>query len=209
MAAAKYADIVVEPRQNPPNASLTPITPTSSPSGSQANAAAYMTLLNPGDFITRLGSHAVMAGILRTATSSTSPANSTVSSATRSAKNTETIDYDEARRHCRRREKPKVIVGGGSAFRASSTSRMRAVAGKVGAYLRCRYGTFRRSRSRRSTPLPRPSRPRSHHHNPLNPARASRGISLHQQEFAAGIDRSVFPGQQGGPLLAYHLRPKP
>ena len=68
-----------------------------------------------------------------TATSSTSPASSTASSATRFAKDTEVVDYDQLEEQAVR-EKPKMIIGGGSAYpRQFDFARMREIADKVGA----------------------------------------------------------------------------
>ncbi len=102
-------------------------------SGSQANAAAYMTLLNPGDCILGLdlahGGHLTHGHKLNFSGKLYRIVGYQV------RKDTETIDYDELEATAQR-EKPKVIVGGGSAYpRLFDFPRMRAIADKVGASL--------------------------------------------------------------------------
>src|SRR3984957_7043746 len=102
-------------------------------SGSQANAAAYMTLLTPGDTILGLdlahGGHLTHGHKLNFSGKLYRVVGYQV------RKDTETIDYDELETLAVR-EKPKVIVGGGSAYpRQFDFARMRAIADKVGAYL--------------------------------------------------------------------------
>jgi glycine hydroxymethyltransferase len=95
-----------------------------------------------------------------------------------------------------------VIVGGGSAYpRQFDFPRMRAIADKVGAYLMVDMAHFAGLVAGRVHPSPVPH---SHvvtttTHKTLRGPRS--GLILCGQEFAAGIDRSVFPGQQGGPLM--------
>src|SRR6201994_1055695 len=102
------------------------------PSGSQANAAAYMTLLSPGDCILGLdlahGGHLTHGHKLNFSGKLYRIVGYQV------RKDTETIDYDELEALALR-EKPKVIVGGGSAYpRQFDFPRMRAIADKAGAY---------------------------------------------------------------------------
>src|ERR1700735_3609267 len=102
-------------------------------SGSQANAAAYMTLLNPGDCILGLdlaaGGHPPHGHKLNFSGKLYRIVGYQV------RKDTETIDYDELEALAVR-EKPKMIIGGGSAYpRQFDFARMREIADKVGAYL--------------------------------------------------------------------------
>src|ERR1700712_437858 len=102
-------------------------------SGSQANAAAYMTLLQPGDTILGLdlahGGHLTHGHKLNFSGKLYRIVGYQV------RKDTETVDYD-ALEELAVREKPKVIVGGGSAYpRQFDFPRMRQIADKVGAYL--------------------------------------------------------------------------
>ncbi len=116
-------------------------------------------------------------------------------------KDTETIDYDELEATALR-EKPKVIVGGGSAYpRQFDFPRMRAIADKVGAYLMVDMAHFAGlvAGGVHPSPVPHAHVVTTTTHKTLRGPRA--GLILSTQEFAAGIDRSVFPGQQGGPLM--------
>jgi glycine hydroxymethyltransferase len=168
-------------------------------SGSQANAAAYMTLLAPGDCILGLdlahGGHLTHGHKLNFSGKLYRIVGYQV------RKDTETIDYDELEALALR-EKPKVIVGGGSAYpRQFDFPRMRAIADKAGAYLMVDMAHFAGLVAGRAHPSPVPH---AHvvtttTHKTLRGPRS--GMILCQQEFAAGIDRSVFPGQQGGPLM--------
>jgi glycine hydroxymethyltransferase len=168
-------------------------------SGSQANAAAYMTLLTPGDTILGLdlahGGHLTHGHKLNFSGKLYRIVGYQV------RRDTETIDYDELEATALR-EKPKVIVGGGSAYpRQFDFVRMRAIADKVGAYLVVDMAHFAGLVAGKVHPSPVPH---AHvvtttTHKTLRGPRA--GMILCGQELAAGIDRSVFPGQQGGPLM--------
>src|ERR1700744_3007182 len=101
-------------------------------SGSQANAAAYMTLLTPGDTILGLdlahGGHLTHGHKLNFSGKLYKVVGYQV------RRDTETIDYDELEATALR-EKPKMIIGGGSAYpRMVDFARMRAIADKVGAF---------------------------------------------------------------------------
>jgi glycine hydroxymethyltransferase len=168
-------------------------------SGSQANAAAYMTLLTPGDCILGLdlahGGHLTHGHKLNFSGKLYRIVGYQV------RKDTETIDYDELEATAVR-EKPKVIVGGGSAYpRQFDFKRMRAIADKVGAYLMIDMAHFAGlvAGGAHPSPVPHAHVVTTTTHKTLRGPRA--GMILCQQEFAAGIDRSVFPGQQGGPLI--------
>jgi glycine hydroxymethyltransferase len=168
-------------------------------SGSQANAAAYMTLLTPGDCILGLdlahGGHLTHGHKLNFSGKLYRIVGYQV------RKDTETIDYDELETLALR-EKPKVIVGGGSAYpRQFDFARMRAIADKAGAYLMVDMAHFAGlvAGGAHPSPVPHAHVVTTTTHKTLRGPRS--GMILCQQEFAAGIDRSVFPGQQGGPLI--------
>src|SRR6201995_592342 len=102
-------------------------------SGSQANASAYMAVLEPGDTILGLdlahGGHLTHGHKLSFSGKLYRPTFYTV------RKDTETIDYDELETIAER-EKPKAIIGGASAYsRIWDFARMRQIADKVGAKL--------------------------------------------------------------------------
>ena len=168
-------------------------------SGSQANAAAYMTLLTPGDCILGLdlahGGHLTHGHKLNFSGKLYRIVGYQV------RRDTETIDYDELEAIALR-EKPKVIVGGGSAYpRQFDFPRMRQIADKAGAYLMIDMAHFAGlvAGNAHPSPVPHAHVVTSTTHKTLRGPRS--GLILCRQEFAAGIDRSVFPGQQGGPLI--------
>jgi glycine hydroxymethyltransferase len=168
-------------------------------SGSQANAAAYMTLLTPGDTILGLdlahGGHLTHGHKLSFSGKLYKVAGYQV------RKDTEMVDYDELEALAER-ERPKVIIGGGSAYpRIFDFARMRAIADKVGAYLMVDMAHFAGlvAGGAHPSPVPHAHIVTTTTHKTLRGPRA--GLILCKQEFATGVDRSVFPGQQGGPLV--------
>src|SRR6266852_1209385 len=168
-------------------------------SGSQANAAAYMTLLNPGGCILGLdlahGGHLTHGHKLNFSGKLYRIVGYQV------RKDTETIDYDELEATAQR-EKPKVIVGGGSAYpRQFDFPRMRDIADKVGAYLMVDMAHFAGlvAGGVHPSPVPHAHVVTTTTHKTLRGPRA--GMILSKQEFAAAIDKVVFPGMQGGPLV--------
>ena len=168
-------------------------------SGSQANAAAYMTLLNPGETI--LGLDLAHGGHLTHGHKLNFSGKLYKIIGYQVRKDTETIDYDELEATAQR-EKPKVIVGGGSAYpRQFDFPRMRIIADKVGAYLMVDMAHFAGlvAGGVHPSPVPHSHVVTTTTHKTLRGPRS--GLILCGQELAAGIDRSVFPGQQGGPLM--------
>jgi glycine hydroxymethyltransferase len=168
-------------------------------SGSQANAAAYMTLLEPGDTILGLdlahGGHLTHGHRLNFSGKLYRVVGYQV------RKDTETVDYDQLEQLAIA-EKPKVIIGGGSAYpRQFDFARMRQIADKVEAKLVIDMAHFAGlvAGGVHPSPVPHAHVVTSTTHKTLRGPRS--GLILSQQEFAAGIDRSVFPGQQGGPLV--------
>jgi glycine hydroxymethyltransferase len=168
-------------------------------SGSQANAAAYMSVLQPGDTILGLdlahGGHLTHGHKLNFSGKLYRVASYGV------RKDTEVIDYDELA-EIARREKPKLIIGGGSAYpRTFDFPRMRAIADEVGALLLIDMAHFAGlvAGGAHPSPVPHAQFVTTTTHKTLRGPRA--GMILCQQQYAAGVDRSVFPGQQGGPLV--------
>jgi len=168
-------------------------------SGSQANAAAYMTLLEPGETILGLdlanGGHLTHGHKLNFSGKLYRIAGYKV------RQDTEVIDYDalEAQAVV---EEPKVIVGGGSAYpRQFDFVRMREIADKVGAKLMIDMAHFAGlvAGGAHPSPVPHADVVTTTTHKTLRGPRA--GMILCKAELAASIDRSVFPGQQGGPLV--------
>jgi glycine hydroxymethyltransferase len=116
-------------------------------------------------------------------------------------KDTELIDYDELEKTAER-EKPKVIIGGGSAYpRIFDFPRMRQIADKVGALLIVDMAHFAGlvAGGAHPSPVPHAHIVTTTTHKTLRGPRS--GLILSGQQFAAAIDKAVFPGQQGGPLI--------
>jgi glycine hydroxymethyltransferase len=116
-------------------------------------------------------------------------------------KETETIDYDDLEKLAEK-EKPKLIIGGGSAYpRIIDFARMRQIADKVGALYLVDMAHFAGlvAGGAHPSPVPHAHIVTSTTHKTLRGPRA--GMILSRQEFAATIDKVVFPGMQGGPLM--------
>jgi glycine hydroxymethyltransferase len=168
-------------------------------SGSQANAAAYMALIQPGDTILGLdlanGGHLTHGHKLNFSGKLYKVAGYKV------RKDSEVVDYDELEAQAIA-EKPKMIIGGGSAYpRQFDFARMRQIADKVGAYFVVDMAHFAGlvAGGAHPSPVPHAHIVTTTTHKTLRGPRA--GLILCQAEFAAAVDRSVFPGQQGGPLM--------
>ena len=168
-------------------------------SGSQANAAAYMSLLEPGETILGLdlanGGHLTHGHKLNFSGKLYRVASYKV------RQDTEVIDYDQLEEQAVA-EQPKVIVGGGSAYpRQFDFVRMRQIADKVGAKLMIDMAHFAGlvAGGAHPSPVPHAHVVTTTTHKTLRGPRS--GMILSTAELAASIDRSVFPGQQGGPLV--------
>jgi glycine hydroxymethyltransferase len=168
-------------------------------SGSQANAAAYMAVLQPGDTILGLdlahGGHLTHGHKLSFSGKLYRPTFYTV------RRDTEMIDYDELE-SIAEREKPKVIMGGGSAYpRMWDFARMRQIADKVGAtyIFDMAHIAGLVAGGVHASPVPHAHITTTTTHKTLRGPRA--GLILCGQALAAAVDKAVFPGQQGGPLV--------
>src|SRR5881392_1305972 len=168
-------------------------------SGSSANMEAYAAVLQPGDTILGLnlahGGHLTHGHHLNFSgkTYKIVPYGVT--------KNTETIDYDDLEKLAEK-EKPKLIIGGGSAYpRIIDFARMRQIADKVGALYLVDMAHFAGlvAGGVHPSPVPHAQIVTSTTHKTLRGPRA--GMILSKQEFATAIDKVVFPGMQGGPLV--------
>jgi glycine hydroxymethyltransferase len=168
-------------------------------SGSQANAAVFMSLLNPGDTI--LGLDLAHGGHLTHGHKLNFSGKLYRIVGYKVRQDTETVDYDELE-EIAVREKPKLLIGGGSAYpRIFDFARMREIADKVGAYFLVDMAHFAGlvAGGAHPSPVPHAHVVTTTTHKTLRGPRS--GLILSKAEFAAGIDRSVFPGQQGGPLV--------
>jgi glycine hydroxymethyltransferase len=168
-------------------------------SGSQANAAAYMAVINPGDTI--LGLDLAHGGHLTHGHKLSFSGKLYRTTFYGVEKESERIDYDKLEAIAEK-EKPKLIIAGGSAYpRIIDFTRMRQIADKVGAFLVVDMAHFAGlvAGGVHPSPVPHAHLVTTTTHKTLRGPRA--GMILCQQQFAAAVDRSVFPGQQGGPLI--------
>jgi glycine hydroxymethyltransferase len=116
-------------------------------------------------------------------------------------KESETIDYDELEKLAEK-ERPKLIIGGGSAYpRIIDFARMRQIADKVGALFLVDMAHFAGlvAGGVHPSPVPHAQIVTSTTHKTLRGPRA--GMILSKAEYGAAIDKVVFPGMQGGPLV--------
>lgn len=168
-------------------------------SGAQANLAVYFALLNPGDTI--LGMNLSHGGHLTHG----SPVNMSgkyfhivpygVS------KETEQIDYEELERLAVE-HKPKLIVAGASAYpRAIDFARIGEIAKRVGAYFMVDMAHIAGlvAAGLHINPVPYADVVTSTTHKTLRGPRG--GLILCREALAKDIDKAIFPGTQGGPLM--------
>ncbi|TQR21164.1 serine hydroxymethyltransferase [Psychrobacillus vulpis] len=168
-------------------------------SGSQANMAVYMTALQPGDTI--LGMNLSHGGHLTHG----SPVNFSGIQYNFIEygvdKETEMIDY-EAVRAIALENKPKMIVAGASAYsRTIDFAKFREIADEVGAYLFVDMAHIAGlvAAGLHPNPVPHAHFVTSTTHKTLRGPRG--GLILTTEEFAKKIDKTIFPGIQGGPLM--------
>ncbi len=168
-------------------------------SGSQANASAYAAVLVPGDTI--LGLDLSHGGHLTHGHRLSFSGKLYRTTFYHVRKDTETIDYDEME-SVAVAEKPKVIIGGASAYpRLWDFARMRAIADKVGAIYIFDMAHIAGlvAGGVHPSPVPHTQITTTTTHKTLRGPRA--GLIICNQDLAAAVDKSVFPGQQGGPLV--------
>jgi glycine hydroxymethyltransferase len=167
--------------------------------GAQANMAAYFAFLKPGDKF--MGMELAQGGHLTHG----SPVNFTgkifdvVPYGVR--KDTETIDMDEVR-EIARRERPKLIVAGATAYsRLWDFEGFRSIADEVGAIFLVDAAHFIGlvAGGAHPNPVPYADVVTNTTHKTLRGPRGA--MIMCKDEHAAAIDKSVFPGWQGGPLM--------
>lgn len=168
-------------------------------SGAQANMAVYFTILKPGDTVLGMnlshgghlthGSPVNFSGVLY---------NFVEYGVT---EDTNVLDYEAIRAKAKEHQ-PKLIVAGASAYpRVIDFAKLREIADEVGAYLMVDMAHIAGLVAAGLHPNPVPY---SHFvttttHKTLRGPRG--GMILCNEEFAKAIDKSVFPGIQGGPLM--------
>ena len=167
--------------------------------GSQANAAAYQALINAGDTV--LGMSLAHGGHLTHGhkLNFSGKLYKIVSYGVR--KDDERIDFDEMAKLAEE-HKPKVIVAGGSAYpRTLDFPRFRQIADSVGAYLMVDMAHVAGlvATGLHPNPCEWADVVTTTTHKTLRGPRS--GLILCKEKLAAEIDRAVFPGQQGGPLM--------
>ena len=169
-------------------------------SGASANFGAYLAMIEPGDTVLGMsldhgghlthGSPVNFSGLLYHIVSyGVDPA-------------TETIDYDALERQAKE-VRPKVIVGGASAYpRVIDFERLAAIAHEVGAYLMVDMAHIAGlvAAGLHPSPVPFADIVTSTSHKTL---RGPRGgfILTNSDELGAKINKAIFPGAQGGPLM--------
>lgn len=168
-------------------------------SGSQANMAVYFTILEPGDTV--LGMDLSHGGHLTHG----SPVNFSgklfnfVSYGV--SKETEVIDYDEVRRialEC----KPKLIVAGASAYsREIDFKKFRDICDEVGAYFMVDMAHIAGlvAAGYHISPVEYADFVTTTTHKTLRGPRG--GLILCKEKYAKALDKNIFPGMQGGPLM--------
>lgn len=168
-------------------------------SGAQANMAVYFSILKPGDTV--LGMNLAHGGHLTHG----SPVNFSGQLyefvAYGVSETDHRIDYDDVRQKAIE-HKPKLIVAGASAYpRIIDFERMRAIADEVGAYLMVDMAHIAGlvAAGLHPSPVPHAHFVTSTTHKTLRGPRG--GLILCKAEFAKAIDKSIFPGVQGGPLM--------
>lgn len=168
-------------------------------SGAQANAAVLSTIAEPGDKILGLslahGGHLTHGMKLNFSGKLYDVAAYEVDSETMR------VDMDKLREQALK-EKPKVIIGGWSAYpRTMDFAAFREIADEVGAYLWVDMAHFAGlvAAGLHPSPVPHADIVSTTVHKTLGGPRS--GMILAKQDYAKKINSNVFPGQQGGPLM--------
>ena len=168
-------------------------------SGTQANIAVYMAALQPGDVV--LGMNLAHGGHLTHGHPLNFSGKTYKFVAYGVRQDTERIDYDEIERLAAE-HKPKMIVAGASAYsRIIDFERMAAIAASCGAVLFVDMAHIAGlvAAGIHPSPLPHADFVSTTTHKTLRGPRA--GLVMCRQKWAKDLDRVVFPGTQGGPLM--------
>ncbi|MFL5919459.1 MAG: serine hydroxymethyltransferase [Gaiellaceae bacterium] len=167
--------------------------------GAQTNMAVYMAALQPGDTILSLelahGGHLTHGLKVNFSGKLYTIAHYGVS------RETNVVDYDEVLQKARE-VRPRLIVCGGSAYpRTVDTAKFREIADEVGALLLCDMAHFAGlvAAGLHANPVEHCDFVTSTTHKTLAGPRA--GFILCREEHAQAVNRAVFPGMQGGPLV--------
>ena len=168
-------------------------------SGAQANFAVYFAVLQPGDTVMGMdlshGGHLTHGSPVNMSGSYFKFVSYGVS------KQTETIDYDEMERLAKE-SKPKLIVAGASAYpRVIDFKRIREICDTVGAYMMVDMAHIAGlvAAGVHPSPVPYADFVTTTTHKTLRGPRG--GVIMCKEQYAKQIDKAVFPGTQGGPLM--------
>jgi glycine hydroxymethyltransferase len=168
-------------------------------SGSTANMAVYFSVLQPGDTILGMGlSH---GGHLTHGASVSFSGQLYRSFSYGVDRKTELLDYDEVERLAIQ-HKPKMIVCGYSSYsRVLDFARFRRIADKVGAWLMADIAHIAGlvATGEHPSPVPHADFVTTTTHKTLRGPRG--GMILCKEKFAKAVDKAIFPGIQGGPLV--------
>lgn len=168
-------------------------------SGSQANFAVYFALLKPGDTI--MGMNLAHGGHLTHGSPVNISGNYFNIVPYGVDEKTHLIDYDEMRRVALE-HKPKLIIGGGSAYsRVIDFAKMAEIAREVGAIFMVDMAHFAGlvAAGVHPNPCKYADIVTTTTHKTLRGPRG--GMILCKEEYAKAIDKAIFPGIQGGPLM--------
>ncbi|HDQ93164.1 MAG TPA: serine hydroxymethyltransferase [Synergistetes bacterium] len=168
-------------------------------SGSQANMGVYFSVLKPGDTILAMslshGGHLTHGSPVNFSGQLYNVVSYGVS------RETETIDFDQVE-FLAREHKPKMIVCGGSAYpRTIDAAKFREIAKDVGALLLFDIAHIAGlvATGNHPDPMPYCDFVTTTTHKTLRGPRG--GMIMCTSEFAAAVDKAIFPGMQGGPLM--------
>lgn len=168
-------------------------------SGTQANIAAYLSLIEPGDTVLGLnlshGGHLTHGHPLNFSGKYFKIVEMNVH------KDTEEIDYDEAAKTALE-TKPKLIMAGASNYsRIFDWAYLRKIADSVGAYLVCDIAHYAGlvAAGEYPSPVPYADLVTTTTHKTLRGPRG--GLILCKEKYLKKVNSTVFPGTQGGPLM--------
>lgn len=166
-------------------------------SGSQANMAVYMTVLQPGDTV--LGMDLSNGGHL-THGSKVNFSGKLYNFIAYGVKEDGYIDYEDVERKAME-YKPKLILAGASAYpRKIDFKKFREIADKIGAYFMVDMAHIAGlvCAEEHESPVPYADFVTSTTHKTLRGPRS--GLILCKEQYAKALDKTIFPGIQGGPL---------
>lgn len=168
-------------------------------SGTQANLSVYSVLLSPGDTV--LSMNLAHGGHLSHGSPSSSSGQLYRFVHYGVSRETEKLDYDELE-HIARQHRPKLIVAGASSYpRIIDFAAFRRIADVVGAWLMVDMAHFAGlvCGGVHPSPVPHAQAVTGTTHKTMRGPRA--GLILCDGNLASGVDKAVFPGMQGGPLM--------